>query len=301
MELRQLRNFITLAETLNFSRAAEALYISQPSLSQQVSEMERELGVSLFKRTRRSVELTDAGNVLLREARILIQSAEQMTIRVRDAASHADDRDTSIFIGIDTRADRLGHLRRDVSKAVFMCRKEIPDLRANFATYEHDELTRGLVNGTIDISFFMHYAPEVRGNVPFSIKTIHQEEMVLVVRPEHKYADTRKSILEILATHGLILLEKETKGLYQAMRILEVLKIEASIRFATTGRDMVYLIESGEGAGIMPLSAVHDLNDSGLQLLHFNVPEAALYLLAVWRKNASNSLVEKIVKMMDKL
>lgn len=301
MDLRQLRNFITLAETLNFSRAAEALYISQPTLSQQVAEMERELGVSLFERTRRSVELTDSGKVLLREARGLLQTAEQMAIAVRDTASHAQDQDLSLFIGIDTRADRIGYLRRALSKAVFLCNSEMPAFRVNFATYEHDELVRGLVDGAIDISFFLHFAPDIRSNMPFAIKAIHQEEMVLVIRSEHGYDDTRKNVLDILRTKPVILMEKETKGLYQAMRILDALKVEASIRFATTGRDMVYLVESGCGAGIMPQSAVRDLDDPELQVLHFGVPEAALYMLAVWRKAVSNTLVKTVIAKMEKL
>jgi DNA-binding transcriptional LysR family regulator len=91
MELRHLRYFVAVAEELNFSRAAERLYVAQGAVSDQVRKLERELGVRLLDRTPRSVSLTDAGAVLLTEARRVLHQADVAQL----AARTARDRTTS--------------------------------------------------------------------------------------------------------------------------------------------------------------------------------------------------------------
>lgn len=87
LETRELRYFVTVAEELHFSRAAERLGIAQPPLSRAIQQLERRLGVTLFDRSRRGVALTGAGKTLLDEARDILDAAAAATRRTRRAAS----------------------------------------------------------------------------------------------------------------------------------------------------------------------------------------------------------------------
>jgi DNA-binding transcriptional LysR family regulator len=86
MELRHFRYFVAVAEELNFSRAAKRLGISQPPLSLQIRQLEKEIGTQLFYRRTRGVELTDAGKLLLEEARVILKQVEKAESSVRRRA-----------------------------------------------------------------------------------------------------------------------------------------------------------------------------------------------------------------------
>jgi DNA-binding transcriptional LysR family regulator len=96
MELRHLRYFIAVAETENVSQAALKLHISQPGLSQQVRDLEDELGFPLFERSAKSVRLTDTGRVFLTESRAVLQRAEAA---VRAARAVSDGGCSEIHVG----------------------------------------------------------------------------------------------------------------------------------------------------------------------------------------------------------
>src|ERR1700754_2270611 len=86
MELRHLRYFVVVAEEQNATHAAARLHLSQPPLSRQIRDLEEELGVELFRRTAKSLALTEAGKIFLGEARAVLLRAEQAVATVQDEA-----------------------------------------------------------------------------------------------------------------------------------------------------------------------------------------------------------------------
>ncbi|WP_199406761.1 LysR family transcriptional regulator [Chromobacterium sp. ATCC 53434] len=107
MELRHLRYFLTLADEGHFGRAAEKLHIVQPALSAQIRSLEEELGVTLFARSTRKVELSDAGRILLIEARRTVEQAERAKSVMRRAARGETGVVRIGFVGNAVAAGRL--------------------------------------------------------------------------------------------------------------------------------------------------------------------------------------------------
>src|SRR6201993_3786446 len=97
VELRHLRYFVAVAEAENVLRAAtKKLHVSQPAVSRQVRDLEEELGVQLFERTGKAVNLTDAGRVFLREARAVLERTDEAVRNVRDFAQAGE---TELHVG----------------------------------------------------------------------------------------------------------------------------------------------------------------------------------------------------------
>jgi DNA-binding transcriptional LysR family regulator len=106
MELRHLRYFVAVAEERNFTRAAERLGINQRPLSLQIRQLEKEMGTPLFRRQPRGVELTNAGKLMLEEARVILKQVEQAALI--SLAHRRDDRSAVVqnFVAVARRATR---------------------------------------------------------------------------------------------------------------------------------------------------------------------------------------------------
>src|SRR5690625_2780232 len=168
MELRHLRYFVTVADELSFSGAARVLRISQPPLSQQIAALEKELGVRLFDRTSRRVELTDTGRALLHEAREVLRRTADIQ---RTAAGAVDGR--------VERPLRLGSIPSGVAQllpaVIPAFRRRHPHVSLLVEAHDVADQVHALLRGELDVGVLRTVDP-VAG---LDLATITEEPLMV--------------------------------------------------------------------------------------------------------------------------
>lgn len=181
MEIRQLRYFLAVAEELSFGRAAERLLMSQPPLSRQIQQLEQELGVELFHRTKRKVELTAAGTAFLPEVRQVLTQAET-AIQVAQRASRGEI--GRLVVGFEASSTY------DVIPASLkQYRESFPDVDLEVYGMTTEEQFDALLKKRIDLGFMVSPVKDER----FNIETI-LEEPLTVALPEHHPLTTQDQV-----------------------------------------------------------------------------------------------------------
>lgn len=289
MEIRQLRYFIAVADTLNFSRAAESVYLSQSALSRQIMDLEKEVGLPLLRRSTRQVELTEAGKALQKSAKELISRWEKMLPEVRNQVAEAAQA-LSLTIGVDARALANPVRRHRFLGTIYEMRRSYPGLRVLLRNRDYQELMKGLSDGTLDCALVLDRELEQKSD--FQQEAYGQEEMVLVFRSEnaHRAGDHA----HVIMNRGLILVDKEPQGLYHIIHMLSDLRLEPQIRFCESLEDMTMTVETGESAAILPESVVAKLHNPELQTLHLPSDHGKLTLSMIWSKNQANPLIPEL-------
>lgn len=177
LELRQLRQFLAVAEELNFTRAADRLHVAQQALSASVRRLEAQLGVTLFERDTRRVQLTPAGEVLVVGARRVVEAAMEALDEVHAVAAGRSGR---LTIGFSTATGGVPIVRELIRRFA----ENAPDV--DIRTLEHDfsDPSAGLVDGEVGVAFVFGPPPAA----DLSSIPVLTESRMLAVRPEHPLA-----------------------------------------------------------------------------------------------------------------
>lgn len=170
MELRQLRYFVAVADTLNFSRASESLYVSQSALSKQIADLEQELGVRLFQRDKRTVELSCAGRLLLGEAKAILLRSEKLVPLLQEKDQQSQQERT-IYIGVETRAEQSPQIHHVLAEIVYQKRQNMPGLQAVFQSRDYVELKKALLDDELDLGLFFSTEREADWKPAYCMKT----------------------------------------------------------------------------------------------------------------------------------
>ena len=244
-ELWQLRYFLAVAERLHFGRAAAALHISQPPLSRAIRALEARLGVVLFARSRRRVELTPEGTRLLGEARRIVGQLERTVQEVRGMARGEEGR---LRIGFVSLAD-YGVLP-GLLKAFKSAR---PGIALALREMLSPEQAAALAAGELDFGLLL---PPVSGAGELEHIVVQRERFVAALPASHRLAAARgKLAVSALAGEPFVMVPRDiAPGLYEIVTGLAaragsaVHVAEAAIPLQT----VVCLVSSGLGAAIVP-------------------------------------------------
>lgn len=250
MEMHQLRYFAKVAELGNVTRAAEACFVSQPSLSQQLAKLEHELGQPLFERLGRGVRLTEAG-------RLFKQYCDQILSLTEDARTRvSDDPDSGqlVVAAIPTIAPYF--LPRVLSRFA----REVPKARVEIREDTTSVLLRQLGEGEIDLAIV---ALPIQGD-QIVTEALFTEELVLVMPANHALAGRRRITLADLASEPFVVLN-EAHCLTGS--ILSFCTTHVMAPFVTARSHQLLtvleLVRLGQGISLVPRMAVPKGPDEG--------------------------------------
>ncbi|MDD5261101.1 MAG: LysR family transcriptional regulator [Methylacidiphilales bacterium] len=193
IELRHLRSFLALADHLNFHRAAAELHLTQPALSRQIAGMEAELGCPLFTRTKRRVQLTQAGTYLYRHVSPAIDGVESVLLETRDAA---DGKRGSLALGYTeaAMASFLPSMLRDL-------RDQLPQVSLHLRQEHSEQLAREVARGRLDGAFISLPSQDEA----LKCVLVTREEMGIALPDNHPLAGNKEIALARLAREKFIL------------------------------------------------------------------------------------------------
>ncbi|WJH34152.1 LysR family transcriptional regulator [Paenibacillus aurantius] len=244
MELRQLQYAIQIATEKNFSRAAEKLHIAQPSLSQQLSKLEKEIGVLLFQRNTNSVEVTHAGSVFVEKAQIILDRVAQLKKEMEDISQM---RKGKLVVGsLPITGSHILPLVLPVFHANY------PEIEVVLIEDTSANLESLISSGQTDISLLTLPLEEAS----LSCQTLIEEEICLAVPPQHPLAQTdenRRISVADLKNEPFILLKKGQGFRTIALDLCRRHGFEPHIVFESSNIGTVQsLVAAGMGIAFVP-------------------------------------------------
>jgi len=291
MELRHLRYFVTLAEELHFGRAAERLHIAQPPLSQQIRQLEAELGFQLFYRTKRTVQLTEAGQVFFSEIQGILRQLEQ-----------------AIQVGRQTSRGEIGQLVIGfVSSAAYNVlptilrafRTRVPAVSLELHELTTNQQSQWLREGRIDVGFLR---PPVEEDL-FNFETIFQEPLMIALPEAHLMANQSSVSLRSLSSEPFILFPRAiAPGLYdQIISLCQQADFSPTVaQEAIQLQTIVSLVAAEMGIAIVPESLQH-LQRTGVVYKAIQEPTSKVAIAMIWRCNDMSSTVQRFLEVVRQI
>lgn len=263
MELRQLKYFVTIAETLNFSEAAKAVCITQGTLSQQIKQLEQELDTQLLIRNSHSVTLTEAGEELLPYARRTIQSAEACLDRVHDLKELLTG---TLNIGVTYSFSPI------LSESLCDFVKQYPKVKLNIFYKPMEEQMEMLRHRDVDFVLAFKPSQPIEG---VESHVLFQSNLSVIVDEHHPLVGKDRMTVDELARYDLAL---PSKGL-QARNAFEVAMHDNLSKFRihlelNDANMLLKLVRSGHFVTVLAEATIHA--KQGLRAIPLDLPSTEM-------------------------
>ena len=248
MELRQIRSFLSIAETLHFGRTAELIHLSQPALSLQIRALEEDVGVRLFERNRRKTTLTAAGVAFRDDA---VAALSQLDQAIRRARLAANGKLGLLRIGfISTAGSEI------VPNIVGQFRELNPEVEFSLRAIPTADQVQMLETGSLDVGFLRL---PIGGHSALDVVTVHREPFALVVPATHKLAKRKRVRLSEVSGQDFVMYQRSyAPGFHDLIvGMLRDARIVPNIsQTAAEISTLISLVDAHMGIAILPASAV---------------------------------------------
>jgi DNA-binding transcriptional LysR family regulator len=295
--LRQLRYFVAVADSLSFTRAAQNLHISQPPLSQQIRALEEDLGVRLLDRTKRRVRLTEPGRLFLDEARKLLAQAESARVTVSQAAA-----------GYGGRL-RLGYpvsvaFHRALPRALLEFARIAPGVQVELNELYTSAQYESLLAGQIDVGFVRAQpAQTLASRELLHIRELDRERMLLALPAAHPLARRDAlSMCELVDTPFVAQPARYGTTLYDALMTLTSRAgfHPAIVQEARQVTGLLALVSAGIGVALVPAS-LKAVKLEAVRLVELSDDDAFLMLGLATRSDQHSPVLDRFLDMIDGL
>ena len=244
IEFRYLRSFITLAEELNYRRAAQRLHVSTPALSVQIKKLEGMLGVRLFDRTTTRVSLTSPGETLLVKARALLRSAEAAVLHTRDAAREQHEH---LCVGIPDPVKF-----EFISETIAAFREEMPGVNVSLMSVSNlEEQQRALEENRLHVGFFQKTRLEtLRG---FGSFLVLEMPMCAMMSEHHPLASKAQVTIDEVAPYPLLATQAFVNHAQNMREVFDIAGVKAPEHIHTVeGLNLLFaMLSMGRGVSLM--------------------------------------------------
>ncbi len=278
MNLRDLRYLVALAEHKHFGRAAEAAFVSQPTLSTQIMKLEDELGVALVERTPRKVLLTEVGREIVQRARDVLNEVEQIRVIARRTL---DPESGTLRLGI---FPTLGPYL--LPHVVPLIRERFPRLELLLVEEKTEVILRQLREGRLDAGILALPVHDQQ----LHVEKLFDEPFVLAVPEGNPLAKHRSIKLDDLADQNLLLLEDGHCLRDQALEVCQLAGAGEKSGFRATSLETLrQMVAANVGITLLPILAVKPpvAQVDHVRLIQFRGRPPSRHIAMLWRKSSA--------------